>query len=723
MHYAHSLRNQPVDKWQPLETHLQNVANLAAEFAKPFGGEEWTYLVGLWHDLGKYSDAFQAYLRHENEIIDDFTQYYKGRVDHSTFGAQFSYNLSKDAGKCLAYILAGHHTGLLNWLQDSQHGLSYRLEKQIEPIKKNIANNAITNPTFLKIDPDRIGFQLQFFIRMIFSCLVDADFLDTEKFIKPERWKYRINNTYLNENHVDQFWQKLNNLRQKAPDTTINQIRETILKDCIKAASNNSSLFSLTVPTGGGKTLSSMAFALEHAKKYNKQRIIYVIPFTSIIEQNAQVFRNMLGNENVLEHHSNFEPDETNWQNKLAAENWAAPVIVTTNVQFFNSLFAKKTSKCRKLHHIANSVIIFDEAQAIPVEKLQPCIEAIKELSLNYNVTSVLCTATQPALQKNNHFALGLENVSEIVSNVKHLFQILKRTQISSIGIQNANDIAKKLLQRKQALCIVNTRKQAREIFEKMDPNESYHLSALMYPAHRSKVLSEIKDSLNNRKNSICRVISTQLIEAGVDIDFPTVFRSIAGIDSIAQAAGRCNREGKLKTGNVFVFTPEEGIPPGYFRQTTQCASALINKFPDQLIEPECIQEYFLNYYWLNQNRMDDADILMICKTGIKGNIQFEDIAQFQLIKNATNSIVIAIEKEAIQWVESLKYIEFPTQILRKLQKYSVQIYPYHMNQIIEFIKEPYPGVKVIYDSNLYSEKLGLLIDGYDNKKPEDFIC
>ncbi|MBN2103952.1 CRISPR-associated helicase Cas3' [bacterium] len=720
-YFAHSIEGRPPEKWQPLEEHLKNVAELAAEFARPFGGQEWAYLAGLWHDLGKASKAFQAYLRHENQIEDFFSSHYKGKVDHSTFGGQYAQKTSRDAGKLLAYVLTGHHTGLLNWLQDAQHGLQYRLGKKVEPIHIEPLSKEIPGINFLKVDQDRIGFQLQFFVRMIYSCLVDADFLDTEKFINPEKWRFRNPQSNIIEQHQQYFWTKLKTFQENTDPTNVNKIRDSILSDCMHAAEKEPGIFSLTVPTGGGKTISSMAFALKHAKKYNKKRIIYVIPFTSIIEQNVKVFREMIGEEAVLEHHSNFEPDEKDWKNKLSTENWAAPIVVTTNVQFFNSFFANKTSRCRKLHHIANSVIIFDEVQAIPVEKLKPCLEVIRELVLNYGVSTILCTATQPALNKTNEFAFGLSDVREIVTQVGQTFEVLRRTEVTFLGKQNETDIAEKMMSEKRALCVVSTRKQARDIFNQLDGEGAYHLSALMYPMHRSRVLAEIKDRLKNNETNVCRVVSTQLIEAGVDVDFPIVFRALAGMDSIAQAAGRCNREGKLEVGNVYVFEPESGIPPGYFRQTAQCAQQLLNRFEGRLLEPDCIHEYFLNYYWLNQDRMDESNVVEKCRSAHRGNIQFEDLAEFQMIRSATIPIIIAIEEEAKQLLNRLNYMDHPSHILRKLQKYSVQVYPVELKQMNGYLGDAYAGINVLQDSDLYSQKLGLIVNA-GNRSQENFI-
>ncbi len=711
-YYAHSLENKPVETWQKLSDHLLQTAALAKKFAKPFQAEYWAYIAGLNHDIGKGALPFQSYLLHANNVEDEeLKPYYAGRIDHSSKGAQQLYDNSRQGGKLLAYCVAGHHSGLPNWIKDSAHGLKYRLEKTIPPVMFTIKDE-IEFPQKLplaNLDANRFGFQLQFFTRMIFSCLVDADYLDTEKFISPEMATYRGQYPELKNLH-DSFWSNFNNLRKRAKLSSVNTIRERVLTNCLKKAVEKPGLFSLTVPTGGGKTLSSLAFALNHALKHGKRRIIYVIPFTSIIEQNAKVMRNTLGDDCVLEHHSNFTPDDTDWKTRLSAENWDVPIVVTTNVQFFDSFYSNKTSKCRKLHNVADSVVIFDEIQAIPVEKLNPCIEVLRELTLNYGVTAVLCTATQPALTKSKEFENGLEGVREIISDVPSLFKSLRRTRQNFIGKLGDDDVAKLLRDEKQVLCVVSTRKKASELFNRIRENgDAFHLSALMYPVHRSRVLDEIRSRLHPENHESCRLVSTQLIEAGVDVDFPVVFRSLAGMDSIAQSAGRCNREGRMGQGDVFVFEPEDGIPAGYFRQTAQCAKRLLERFPGKLIEPECIREYFLDYYWVNRMRMDDKDIVGICSAGQAGDIQFEDISSFRMIESANIPIIIALEDKSVDLVEKLVAVKYPGAILRKLQQFSVQVYPNQLDSLRDWLENPYPGVYALRTSELYSNETGLV--------------
>lgn len=709
-YYAHSLPGRPKEKWQPLEKHLENVANLTAKFAKVFNGDSWAKLAAMNHDIGKGTLQWQAYLRHVNNVIDEFAEYYIGHVEHSIQGAEWLHHHSNDAGKLLSYCVAGHHGGLPNWIEGASTGLKTRLEAKYQEVKLPLIKPEFEKGLPFEVnDSSRFGFQVQFFVRMIFSCLVDADYLDTEAALDPKRTKWRSRYPSL-EYLKNRFWKYLHKLREDSSSTIVNNQREIVLQACLKAAERKPGLFSLTVPTGGGKTLSSMAFALEHASHFGKSRIIYIIPFTSIIEQNASVFRNALANDMVLEHHCNFIPDDADWKTRLATENWDAPVIVTTNVQFFDSFYSRKPLRCRKLHNVANSVIIFDEIQAIPVEKIKPCIEVLKELTLNYGVTALLCTATQPAIEYSEDFREGLRDIYEIIQDIPALFAALRRTNEKYLGVLERSNLSKKIAQHEQVLCVVNTRQQALDLFNMLpESNGNFHLSALMYPLHRARSLKEIRERLN--KNLTCRVVSTQLIEAGVDIDFPVVFRMAAGMDAVAQAAGRCNREGLRSIGEVFIFKLPEDAPPGYFRQTMQCADRLFDRFSNHLLSPECIHEYFLDYYWLNQNRMDADGIIERCNQCVRGDIQFKDIAEFRMIKTATIPIIIALEDEAVSLIRQLDFMEHGGPILRRLQQYTVQVYPYQFDELNNWLENSKPGIYVLRSPELYSDKTGLLCD------------
>lgn len=713
--YAHSTNTPDKSNWQTLEDHLNGVAKRAAEFAKPFGGHDWGKIAGEHHDDGKGTNCWQAYLRHVNGIVDEFVKYYEGHPPHALVGAQYLLQHSQQAGKLLAYCIAGHHGGLPDW-NGSTSSLG---SKMAEPFVEN--SLALSKPKFpeklpLTIVPERMGYQIQFFTRMLFSCLVDADFLDTEFFLERKKSGWRKGYPKIPDLQK-RFWSQFNKLRKKADkNSQVNRQREHILENCLEASKKTPGLFSLTVPTGGGKTLSSLAFALNHAIQHNKRRIIYVIPFTSIIEQNAKVFREMLGDNAVLEHHCNYIVEDSDRRSRLSIENWDAPIVVTTNVQFFNSFYAYKTSKCRKLHNVTDSVIIFDEVQAIPVEKLKPCIEVIKELSENYGVTSVLCTATQPVLEYSEHFKSGLQNIREITDNVPELFTSLRRTKEVFIGTRCEQEIADELFEKKQVLCIVNTRQQALDIYNALPKsNANYHLSALMHPTHRTLILDEIRKKLSSDKKQECRVISTQLIEAGVDVDFPSVYRSVAGIDSIAQAAGRCNRNGKSDIPcEVCIFDFPKETENSYFRQAAQSAMKLFDSYSGRLTEPECVRKYFDDFYWKNEQRMDEQDILGKCMQAQTLEIQFREIADFQMIKSATIPVIVAVEDQVKDLVEKLNIVENPGGILRNLQQYTVQVYPYHLDEISNWLEEPLPGIWVLRSSELYSE-----ITGLSCKEPE----
>ncbi|MCG6534995.1 MAG: CRISPR-associated endonuclease Cas3'', partial [Syntrophales bacterium LBB04] len=395
--YAHTKDNEPPDRWQTLEDHLKRVAELARSFADEFGAGDWGYLAGLWHDVGKYSKEFQKYLLAANDD-DSHIETKPGRVDHSTAGAKHAFRQAKNEGKLLAYTIAGHHAGLPDGKSNEGACLTKRLEKTIpscDACPDWILDLPVIKELPFTLDKRRFCFQISFFARMLYSCLVDADFLDTEAFMDPAKSGWRKGYPSLDELH-EKLQSHLDHLTVMAAPTPINLRRTAILKQCLSAADLSPGLFSLTVPTGGGKTLSSLAFALKHTRRFGKKRVIYVIPYTSIIEQNAAVLRDILGEDAVLEHHSNFEPEDEDHRSRLSAENWDAPLIVTTNVQFFESLFACRSSRCRKIHQIADSVVILDEAQMLPVPLLKPSLEVLRELALNNRTTIVLRTATPP---------------------------------------------------------------------------------------------------------------------------------------------------------------------------------------------------------------------------------------------------------------------------------------------------------------------------------------
>ncbi|NLH15119.1 MAG: CRISPR-associated helicase Cas3', partial [Phycisphaerae bacterium] len=561
--------------------------------------------------------------------------------------------------------------------------------------------------------------------RMLYSCLVDADFLDTEAFMDLQRSVSRRGYPSLMD-LSDIFFSRLAAKRELSTPSQVNRRRNYVLDQCMRGAEHNMGLFSLTVPTGGGKTLSSMAFAIRHAIRHGLKRIIYVIPFTSIIEQNAAVFRDFLGEGAVLEHHSNFEPKDEDYRSRLAAENWDAPVVVTTNVQFFESLFSNRSSRCRKLHNIAESVIILDEVQTLPAPFLLPCLETIQELVSSYRTSFMLCSATQPAVQERSDFRHGLKNITEIIENPAELSMSMKRTMTKVLPQTKDSDLAVQLAQQDQVLCIVNTRKHASQIYGIMKGTEGlYHLSALMCPVHRSHVLNQIRDRL--AKSQPCRVVSTQLIEAGVDIDFPVVYRAMAGIDSIAQAAGRCNREGKKEFGQVFVFTPESGIPAGHFRQTAQAAESVTRRFSDDILSLSAIEEYFKMYYWQKGDALDKEEILAMLQAGCgKGDFPFKTIAEkFQFIKDSMKPVIIPFDDQARKLIQLLEHHDNPAFLTRTMQKYAVSIPPRQWDNLftlgsIVIKADLFP---VLVDEGLYKPDLGLCVDDPTQREPEELFA
>lgn len=721
---------------QPLEDHLRGVARIAEEFGRSFSAGGWAAAAGILHDDGKALPEFQTRIR--NLMADKPA----ARVDHSTPGARYvADNISypPGAGKLLSYCIAGHHAGLPDGRSgDDESSLSRRLSRaKSGPGILRDEIPTIEAPPFLSSKPDnlRVGFQAAFFTRMVFSALVDADYLDTEAFVDPERGEKRQPYPSLNDlrPELDRF---LDDLGATAPETEINSRRSDILAQARRAAKDPPGLRSFTVPTGGGKTLSSLAFAMDHAVVHGMERVIYVIPYTSIIEQTAAVFRRIFGDHAVLEHHSNVIRDhdhhdeEREERRRLAAENWDAPIIVTTNVQFFESFFGNRTSKVRRLHNVANSVVVLDEAQMLPVPFLKPTLEVIKELALTYHSTVVLCTATQPALQDNEAFAGGLTDVREIVEDPTVLESAFRRVEAKQLGDIPDDDLASRLAQEPQVLCIVNTRGHARDLYQKLHTRteDCYHLSALMCPMHRRAVLEEIRDRLH--QGLTCRVVSTQLVEAGVDVDFPVVYRAVTGIDSIVQAAGRCNREGRLNRGRLYVFRPESGLPPGHFRQNAQVAELVLRRHPD-VMASETVREYFRELYWMKDegNGLDAEGILELLRDGTaSGDFPFKTVARkYRLIPDDQVSIIVPYDAYAARECERLRHTSYPGTILRGLQPYTVGLRPRAVDVLIRnyYVEEIQEDVFVMTEfgmNNAYDREIGLNPTEPDFYRPENLI-
>lgn len=722
-----------------LKDHLEGVADRSMRFAQVFGAGYLGYLAGILHDIGKYSFEFQQRIR--GDTI---------RVDHSTAGAQWVANdetvrtylgtthLDRYLAKLIAYAISGHHGGLINdGTVDEEGTLKYRLAK------KNIPpwSSAWSEIQIIKQDwgeskkalvsgwsREHPAWSYSFLGRMLYSCLVDADSIDTRDFINgadsETLIKLQVPSIVELQTRFDEYMSK--KLKHTA-DTPINQKRRQILSACERQAEVTPRIFSLTVPTGGGKTLSSLAFALRHAVKYGKSRIIYVIPFTSIIEQNAEQFRAALGSEAILEHHSNFNEDEYEESYgleevrrlKLSAENWDAPIVVTTSVQFFESLFSCQRSKCRKLHNISDSVIILDEVQSLPRGFMKPCLKALEELVSSYGCSVVLCTATQPSWT-----GLGIQ-VTEIMDNPTpiELMEAFKRVEVEVYGSNTEiipdEKIGDWMEASEQVLCIVNTRRHAKILFNQLQEGELkglYHLSGRLCAKHRSDILIEIRGRLQN--GLPCRLISTQLIEAGVDVDFPLVLRAYAGLDSIAQAAGRCNREGRRESGIVRVFYPEKhGMPSkGWMKETAIEAQNTLMYCKEPPLSLPCIQNYFERIHGIFDGQMElktDSEAIMNLLKSKNSNfeIPYQDIAdRFKLIDGKMQTIVVPYDSVAEELIGQLAVSRYPLQILRRLQSYTVQIYhhefmEFQRNHLIRNVE----GVLLLADKSYYHPQTGLL--------------
>lgn len=712
-----------------LDAHLEGTAELSAFFSKRFNSEKWGKTIGTAHDTGKSTDIWQQYLIRKSGYGEDDAciEGKPGTIDHSTPSAKLTEELfGKCSGRLLAYCIAGHHAGLPDWSPEGQHAqsaLSFRFARTettglSQEIKTAVAAENPGNPPW-KFDIK--GLDLSLWIRMLFSCLVDADFLDTEAYMDREKAEKR--GGYLSMNELLILFNKhMAKKTESAEKTPINNLRQIILSDCRKAAENAQGIFSLTVPTGGGKTLSSLGFALEHAVKHKLDRVIYVIPYTSIIEQNAEVFSKAVGDDQVVEHHASLDEDESTTKSRLSAENWDAPIIVTTSVQFFESLFAAKTSRCRKLHNIANSVVVLDEAQLIPVEFLSPIIQTIELLSKRYKVTFVISTATQPALECRPEFkefkGLPFGSVREIINDVPKLYRELKRVNVETPADwkkpRTYEEISKELISEPRVLCIVSDRKSCRELFKLM-PKGTYHLSALMCGQHRSDTISLIKDKLKNSKEPV-RVISTQLVEAGVDLDFPVVFRARAGLDSIAQAAGRCNREGKLTTGlgRVVVFIPPKNAPPGILRKAADTTETMLKSGLSDPLDHENFEKFFANLYWM-ANSLDKMGIVDLLKTDKEEcGIQFRTAAEkFRIIDDSQQHTILVPYGKGKELIDLLKNKGPERWIFRKLQRYSVNVYK---NDFLSLktkglVDEISPGVFALNFDTGYDYQMGLLVD------------
>lgn len=794
---------------QSLWDHLLETSRLSAAFAEKIGLRRHGELLGLLHDLGKASTEFDRYIRSATGLLDPDEDDYmdaeeqKGKIDHSSAGAQIIYRalLKKDKGnlaaEILSLVIASHHSGLIDCLTpDGVDNLSRRMNKSeektkttesygnlVDPLKRKteeiLAEESIIEKINQKLkalqekndSQETFMFKIGLLVRYLFSCLIDADRINTADFEMPKQAKNRNLGTLPNwDALIERLEQRLSRFTCQ---NHVDQIRSEVSEECLRFAKKPKGLYQLTVPTGGGKTLSSLRFALNHAREHAMDRIIYVLPYTSIIDQNADTVRKILedktDNNNyatniVLEHHSNLTPEKETSRQKLLAENWDAPVVFTTMVQFLEALFSPGTRNARRMHQLARAVLIFDEIQTLPVKCVHLFNIAIRFLIQTCGSTVVLCTATQPLLDKVEPASRALQITPELqmTPDIQRLFEELKRVEVydrRKPGGWTVDEVAEltkeELAETKSVLIIVNTKKAAVDLFQKLKNKveaEVYHLSTNMCPAHRMEVLESIKECLPDEKPVIC--VSTQLIEAGVDIDFGSVIRYLAGLDSIAQAAGRCNRNGlRPRPGRVFILNPKEENLGNLqdIRIGRDIAERVLNDFlsaPEEfdgdLLGPKAMERYYHYYFYARKEEMcykvgansgiGRADNLFELFSTNKLSVDaYQRVNQahpsimlrqsfmsaskeFQVIDSPTRGIIVPY-KEGVEIIAQLcaaKNLERQYQLLRKAQRYSVNVYLHLFNRLLreKAIHEVQEGTGVFYlDKRYYTAEYGLSKD------------
>lgn len=703
--YAYLAHLTEDGRTQTILEHLKGTASLCSAFAAAFDAEAQGQLAGMAHDIGKYSAAFQRRL-HGGP-----------KVDHASAGA---FECLKAQQLAAAFAISGHHGGLPDGGgRGDAAGTGTFWGRINRASQRNLEDYHAWQSEFSlphANTPAFAGTRLEgmFFTRMLFSCLVDADYTDTGAFMD--------NSPYLpaSSSSMEELWRRLETYVSGwvPPKGALNMQRCVILEQCMSAgAQYGPGLFTLTVPTGGGKTVASLSFALAQAKARRMKRIVYVIPYTSIIEQTAQIFREILGDENVLEFHSGvqFDQQEDDASSPETApltrsvETWDVPVIVTTAVQFFESLYACRPSKCRKLHNLAQSVLIFDEAQMLPLPYLRPCVWAIAQLVRHYGASAVLCTATQPALDPIfQEFAPEIP-IREICPMAEAHWESFRRVSFQQAGTLSWMDLAARLQQQEQVLCVVNTRRAAREVFHQLSGPGNFHLSTLMYPAHRRRILDEIRRRL--RDGLPCRVVSTSLIEAGVDVDFPAVYRELSGLDSILQAAGRCNREGKRPPEDSIVTIFQGEDPPPRLFETSIGAGKIVLDHCQDVSSRAAIHTYFSTLLDLKGAEAQDAHhILPLMESEF---FPFRTVAErFHLIESPTTTVYLPLE-EGAGLVELLRSGQYSRTLYRRLGQYGVSVYPQHLAALeqagaLEHLED---GSVVLRDIGLYTQTTGLTLE------------
>ena len=707
-----------IEAFQSNEEHSLGVAKLAMQFADEFGMGDWGYVLGILHDKGKEKKEFQEYIRDINGMLGHKRWTQKGKA-HSYVGAILANELYPEYFPIMSQPIMGHHGSLQNYY-DFRRSMSQSMPAEVHKPKEIAPLQNVE--TIESIDNE---FDFSVFMRMLFSCLKDADILDTEKFMNHVKTQSYAKCSTLQE-LLPRLISKLQELSNN--NSHVNRIRKRVQDWCIQESEGEKGFYGLTVPTGGGKTLSSVLWAMKHAIHNGQKRIIIAIPFTSIIVQTAKILKGIFGEENVLEHHCNFFVDEGTDNEELkericaAMTNWDYPIIVTTNVQLFESMFSNKASDCRKLHNIANSVIILDEVQALPTEYINPVLEMLEAYKNYFGVSVLFMTASQPILcgtdkSWNNKIFKGIapEEWHEIIPSTEQLHDKLRRVEIKVEKNEfSYEDIANTLCKYPRVLCIVNSRKDAKEIFDKLPKEGRYHLSRLMCPVDVQTKIDTIQNALRTDA-PIVRVVSTQLVEAGVDIDFPIVFRQEAGLDSILQAAGRCNREGKNKLGHTFVFKLDHCPIKGTLSDAINAFKMFKQDNYDDWLSPSAMYDY---YKWLYKEAdFDKEHILEECgwdKKEYCPAINFETIHnKFKLIENDGVGIVVLTNnnKELLQQIKAEGHLEQLK--LRKLGKYTVNICRRDFENLLSqgLLEELIPGIYQTININQYDQNVGLVFD------------
>jgi CRISPR-associated endonuclease/helicase Cas3 len=732
MHFAHSTGDASRQDWQPLPDHLDAVGRLAALMASVFGMENVARIAGLLHDIGKCTPDFDRRLEGGPA------------VEHSLAGAflirqRGGAPLERLMGELTAYAIAGHHAGLPDWRGDGS-SLSARLE-DFNPDVLDVAwkgylpvdLGSLAPSRRLKATKEDMGFALAFLGRMLFSCLADADFQDTERFyakveghVVDRRWPRLAS---LLPDLVTRFDVYMAGKARKAGNTPVNRLRAEVLAGVRARAADPQGLFTLTVPTGGGKTLTSLAFALEHARAHKLDRIVYAIPFTSVIDQTADVFRDVLGEDVVLEHHSSLDEEKLKHRAdrdklKLARENWDAPIIVTTSVQLFESLFSDRPSRCRKLHNLSRAVIVLDEAQTLPRPFLVPIMRAIGELAANYATSVVLCTATQPALGAEHFGPRGLPLAGrELAPDPEGLARRLSRNRLVLAGEMDNDALVAALAGRQQALVVVNGRAHALDLHQQAKDaglDGILHLTTRQHAVHRRRILAEVRRRLET--GLPCRLIATSLIEAGVDVDFPCALRAEAGLDQIAQIAGRVNRSGNRdpETSLVTVFKPVGYPVPREIEGLVKDFKRMKDAY-GELFSPAAMTAYFREVYWRMDEKLDQERIVEKFRADDKlltTDFAYRTVGErFRMIESGLLPVIVATEEAAKGAVATLGIKDIPSgAIARALQGYIVQVPPRARAKLlaaghVRLEQQALRGDQfaVLRADSLYREDVGLL--------------